>query len=95
MLISFSSIESGDFILLDMSLAPPREGNRRLTRTATLDGGAVITDGGVTHADRSFDFTSDSGTGSYSGGPMGNVSGSRPGAFILPGGCFLGVPAES
>ena len=57
MLISFSSIDSGDFILLDMTAPPPREGSRRLTRTATLDGGAVITDGGVTHADRSFDFT--------------------------------------
>ena len=57
MLISFSSIDSGDFIFLDMALAPPREGSRRLTRTATLDGRAVITDGGVTDADRSFDFT--------------------------------------
>jgi len=57
MLISFSAIDSGAFVFLDMSTAPPREGSRRLSRTATLDGGAVITDGGVTDADRSFDFT--------------------------------------
>jgi hypothetical protein len=57
MLVSFSSIGPGDFVFLDMNTSPPREGNRRLSRTATLDGGAVITDGGVTDADRSFDFT--------------------------------------
>ena len=42
---------------LDMNTAPPRDGNRRISRTATLDGGAVIIDGGVTDADRSFDFS--------------------------------------
>jgi hypothetical protein len=57
MLISFSAIDSGDFVFLDTNTAPPREGSRRLSRTATLDGGAVITDGGVTDADRSFDFS--------------------------------------
>jgi len=57
MLISFSSIGLGEFVFLDTNTAPPREGSRRLSRTATLDGGAVITDGGVTDADRSFDFT--------------------------------------
>jgi hypothetical protein len=57
MLISFSTIDPGDFVFLDMNMAPPREGSRRLSRTATLDGGAVITDGGVTDADRSMDFT--------------------------------------
>jgi hypothetical protein len=57
MLISFSTIGLGDYVFLDMSTAPPREGSRRLSRTATLDGGAVITDGGVTDADRGFDFT--------------------------------------
>ena len=57
MLISISAIESGDFVFLDTNTPPPREGSRRLSRTATLDGGAVITDGGVTDADRSFDFT--------------------------------------
>ena len=40
-----------------MNTAPPQEGSRRLSRTATLDGGAVITDGGVTDADRSMEFT--------------------------------------
>jgi len=57
MLISFSSIGLGEFVFLDTNTAPPREGSRRLSRTATLDGGAVITDGGVTDADRSMDFT--------------------------------------
>ena len=57
MLISFSTINAGDFLFLDTNTAPPREGSRRLSRTATLDGGAVITDGGVTDADRSFDFS--------------------------------------
>jgi hypothetical protein len=57
MQISFSSIGPGGFVSLDTNTAPPREGSRRLSRTATLDGGAVITDGGVTDADRSFDFT--------------------------------------
>ena len=57
MLISLSSINAGSFTFLDINAALPREGSRRLSRTATLDGGAVITDGGVTDADRSFDFT--------------------------------------
>ncbi len=57
MLISFSTIDSGDFVFLDTNAALSREGSRRLSRTATLDGGAVITDGGVTDADRSMDFT--------------------------------------
>jgi hypothetical protein len=57
MLISFSTIGLGDFVFLDMNTAPAREGNRRLSRTATLDGGAVITDGGVTDADRTMEFT--------------------------------------
>ena len=57
MLISFSAINAGDFVFLDTNAALPQEGSRRLSRTATLDGGAVITDGGVTDADRSFDFT--------------------------------------
>ena len=57
MQISFSTIGTGGFVILDMNTAPPRDGSRRLSRTATLDGGAVITDGGVTDADRSFDFT--------------------------------------
>ena len=43
-------------MFLDTNTAPAREGSRRLSRTATLDGGAVITDGGVTDADRGFDF---------------------------------------
>lgn len=44
-------------MFLDTNTAPAREGSRRLSRTATLDGSAVITDGGVTDADRGFDFT--------------------------------------
>ena len=57
MLISFSAINAGDYVFLDTNAALPQEGRRRLSRTATLDGGAVITDGGVTDADRSIDFT--------------------------------------
>ena len=57
MQISFSTIGPGGFVILDMNTTPPRDGSRRLSRTATLDGGAVIIDGGVTDADRSFDFT--------------------------------------
>ncbi|MDO9112046.1 MAG: hypothetical protein Q7U40_15410 [Desulfatirhabdiaceae bacterium] len=57
MLISISAINAGDFLFLDTNTAPAREGSRRLSRTATLDGSAVITDGGVTDADRGFDFT--------------------------------------
>jgi len=57
MLISFSAINAGDFVFLDTNAALPQEGSRRLSRTATLDGGAVITDGGVTDADRSMDFS--------------------------------------
>ena len=57
MQISFSTIGPGDFVALDMNTAPSREGSRRISRTASLDGGAVITDGGVTDADRSFDFS--------------------------------------
>jgi len=57
MQISFSTIGPGGFVSLDTNTAPPRDGSRRISRTATLDGGAVITDGGVTDADRSFDFT--------------------------------------
>ena len=57
MLVSLSSISAGNFIFLEINAPLAREGNRRLSRTATLDGGAVITDGGVTDADRSMEFT--------------------------------------
>ena len=70
MLISISAIESGDFVFLETNTPPPREGSRRLTRTATLDGGAVITDGGVTDADRSHGFYGDTGTGNMYGRPI-------------------------
>ncbi len=33
-----------------------RENSRRLTRTKTLDGGVVISDGGFSHGDRTFDL---------------------------------------
>ena len=57
MQISFSAIGPEGFVALDTKTAPPRDGSRRISRTATLDGGAVITDGGVTDADRSMEFT--------------------------------------
>jgi hypothetical protein len=56
MMISLSTIEAGDCIVLNTNSQPVQENTRRLSRTATLDGGAVITDGGWSDADRNFEF---------------------------------------
>lgn len=37
-----------------------RENSRRTTRTKTLDGGVVVTDGGTSHGDRTFEIAVDS-----------------------------------
>jgi len=57
MLVTFSSIEQGECVVLPVSVVPVRQNTRRLSRSATLDGGAVITDSGISDADRTFDFT--------------------------------------
>lgn len=57
MLITFSSIEQGQYVTLNVPAAPVRENTRRLSRSATLDGGAVITDSGYSDADRTFSFS--------------------------------------
>jgi hypothetical protein len=57
MMIALSTIEAGDCIVLNIDREPVRENTRRLSRTATLDGGAVITDSGWSDADRSFEFS--------------------------------------
>jgi hypothetical protein len=57
MMIALSTIEAGDCIVLNTGSQTIKENTRRLSRTATLDGGAVITDGGLSEADRTFEFT--------------------------------------
>ena len=57
MMIVISAIEAGECVVLNSDSQLVKENTRRLSRSATLDGGAVISDGGVTDADRSFDFT--------------------------------------
>jgi hypothetical protein len=57
MMIALSTIEAGDCIVLNTNSHPVKENTRRLSRTPTLDGGAVITDGGWSEADRNLDFT--------------------------------------
>ena len=54
---TLSTIEAGETIVLNIDREPTKENTRRLSRTATLDGGAVITDGGWTDADRTLEFT--------------------------------------
>jgi hypothetical protein len=57
MIYTISTIEVGETIVLNIDREPTKENTRRLSRTATLDGGAVITDSGWTDADRTLEFT--------------------------------------
>lgn len=56
MMICLSAIEQGDFIGLNVTVPPIKENTRRLTRSATLDGGCVITDSGYSDGDQTFSF---------------------------------------
>jgi len=46
-------------VILNYDLATSRvtDGQRRLSRTATLDGGSYIFDGGFSHSDRTLEFS--------------------------------------
>ena len=56
MMIALTAIEAGAAIVLHAQSPPIRENSRRLSRSATLDGGCVISDGGMSDGDRDFDF---------------------------------------
>jgi hypothetical protein len=55
-MISFSSILAGVCLTFQIGTLPIRENKKRLSRSATLDGGCVISDNGMTDADRTFIF---------------------------------------
>ena len=55
--ICISAIEQGDVIVLPVSDPPKRENTRRLSRSATMDGGCVITDSGYSEGDRTLSFS--------------------------------------
>ena len=57
MMIALSTIEIGASIVINAQGAPGRENTRRLSRSATLDGGCVITDGGLSDGDRTFRYS--------------------------------------
>lgn len=57
MMISFSSIFVGTCLVLRADAVPIRENTKRLSRVATLDGGCVISDNGLSDSDRTFLFT--------------------------------------
>ena len=47
MMIVISAIEAGECVVLNSDSQLVKENTRRLSRSATLDGGAVMSDGGV------------------------------------------------
>ena len=55
--IAISAIDQGDVIVLPVSDPPKRENTRRLSRSATMDGGCVITDSGYSEGDRTLSFS--------------------------------------
>ena len=55
--IAISAIDQGDVIVLPVSDPPKRENTRRLSRSATMDGGSVITDSGYSDSDRTLSFS--------------------------------------
>ena len=55
--ISFSTIEQGSFVQINVDTIPVQENTRRVSRVATLDGGSVISNYGITDSDRTLQFT--------------------------------------
>ena len=53
-LTSYNANPDGAFIFDDLPHTALKSGERRLSRRRTLDGSAVITDMGFSHADRTF-----------------------------------------
>jgi hypothetical protein len=69
-----------------------RSGARRVSRTATLDGGCVITDGGYTDSDRTL-TVSESSPSLASLEFARHVCANCPLVWVCaPDGCYLGVP---
>jgi len=56
MIVTLASIQIGVCLSLSVSSIPKRENTRRLSRSATLDGGSVITDSGYSDSDRTYEF---------------------------------------
>ncbi len=55
--ISFSTIAQGTFVRITVDAVPAQENTKRISRVATLDGGCVISNNGITDSDRTFKFT--------------------------------------
>ena len=55
--ISFSTIPQGTFVRITVDAVPAQENTKRISRVATLDGGCVISNNGITDSDRTFKFT--------------------------------------
>jgi hypothetical protein len=55
--ISFSTIAQGTFVRITVDTVPVQENTKRISRVATLDGGCVISNNGITDSDRTFNFT--------------------------------------
>jgi hypothetical protein len=53
------TIEAGTHLTLQAMPNDIRQNTRRLAKTATLDGGSVIVDGGYSDSDRSLSFTAE------------------------------------
>lgn len=56
MMIAIATVEAGSHVILDAIQNDTRKNTRRLSKTATLDGGSVIVDSGFSDSDRSFSF---------------------------------------
>jgi hypothetical protein len=57
MMVSINSIEYGVYVILQTDKPLIKENRRRLSRSATMDGGCVITDSGISNGDRTISFT--------------------------------------